>query len=193
MLKDPDMHHYHNLLKSYITGKSVDQYIKDFPSNQNLHTNEQLENFANKSIEELKTRQNIIKQLNQIRPINLITIDEFIKNNYKDKILFHTYHHPTTILYLHVVNQIVKIVGLNPAKINTKIDPLNIYGKMYIYDSTRKILNFNVDDYNKQVLKRFNNSLEDMVKMYYKAYKKKDNKKYIEYYKQNKITSQYEL
>lgn len=193
MLKDPDMHHYHNLLKSFIAGKSVKQYIEEFSSNQNLHTNEQLENFANKSIEELKTRQNVIKELNQIRPINLITIDKFIQDNYKDKVLFHTYHHPTTILYLHVVEQIVKIVGLNPSKINTKIDPLSVYGKMYIYESTRKILNFDVDKYNTEVLKRFNNSLEYMVERYYIAYKKKGNKKYIEHYKKNKLTSHYQL
>ena len=185
-LKDPDMHHYHNLLDCYLKGKSMNEYINNYINNEDLYSLQQLEKMVDNGINQIKIRQDEILKLKRYRNINLVFIDQFIKNNFQDKILFHTYHHPTNILYQHVIDQIVEFAHLKPDKINRIPDPLIVYGKMYIYKSMKKILKFDVDEYNKEVLKPYKNSLEYMVKRYYEAYRKKENKKYIEYYKSNK-------
>ena len=185
MLRDPNMHHYHNLLNCYLKGKSREEYLKEYVNNVDLYSLKELEKMADDGIKQIQLRQDEILKLKSYRNINVVLIDQFIKNNFQDKILFHTYHHPTNILYQHVIDQIIDFAHLKPDKINRTSDPLIVYGKMYIYDSMKKILKFDVDEYNKEVLKPYNNSLEYMVKRYYEAYKKKDNKKYIEYYRKN--------
>jgi hypothetical protein len=187
MFKDPDIHHYGYLLKSYIDGHEIEYYKEKYINNKDLYSLEELENIAKNGIMELTNRQNEIKKLNKIRRIYLIKIDQFIENNYKDNVLFHTYNHPTSILYLHIVDQINHILNIDMSYINKNIDPLAKIGKMYIYDSIRKILNFDVDKFNNEILKQFNGNLDDMIKTYYVAYRKTKNKKYIEYYKKYKM------
>lgn len=186
MLQDPEIHHYRNLMNCYLKKKSVGYYMEKYPNNTNLFSNQDLELMVKESISQICIRQNEILSLNRIRPINVILIDNFIKDNFRDKILFHTYHHPTTILYEYIIDQIVNFISVNKRKISWDQDPLKVYGKMYIYECMKKILNFNVDEYNEEVLERYNNDLYNMVRQYYSSYDKRDNKKYIEFYKEHK-------
>ncbi len=51
-----------------------------------------------------------------------ITISDFIENNYKEKLLFHTYNHPTNILLFELTKRILIRLGISTSDIGTGIN-----------------------------------------------------------------------
>ncbi len=110
-LTGPSDYHYANMIECYKQGKSVDYYLEHYVNNPELKSKEELEKIADECIRELDKRYSD-SQKYKILHANIITlpISNFIKENYKDNLLFHTINHPTKVLIQHVCHELLNIL-----------------------------------------------------------------------------------
>ena len=83
VLNKPCDYHYTSMIEYYKNNKSQKDYLSNIVNNKNYKDSTELENIANKSIEELKRRYIFNKdKYPKIRnDINIISIHEYINNN----------------------------------------------------------------------------------------------------------------
>ena len=131
------------MMDSFKKNQSVESYLTNFVNNKDLKTKDELENLANKSILELEKRynENCIKYSNN-KNIFVLTSSEYIKNNYKDKLLFYSMNHPTKYVIQNLCEQIIVILNINNT-IKYNIDILDNY-KSILYKCIEEILYWNI-------------------------------------------------
>ncbi len=91
-----------NIISMLNQGKSRSEIIKSI-SDPDFYTQEFLLNNLQNTLAELIQREHNLS----------IKISEFIKDNYQHYYLFHTHNHPSNILGIYVVNQILKLLGIS--------------------------------------------------------------------------------
>jgi len=167
ILKKPTYYHYNGMIECFKNNQSVEYYLNNFVNNVDLKTNDELENLANKSILELERRynENCVKYKNN-KNIFILTTSEFIKNNYKEKLLFYSMNHPTKYVIQNLCEQIIVILNINNT-IKYNIDILDNY-KSILYKCIEKVVNFKLDDYKPSVNETTNDY--DITQLYYKSY-----------------------
>lgn len=182
----PEVYHYKNLIDCFLDNKTPEYYINNFVNNSNLLTKDELYEMATNNINELKNREKYIESFNKYRKVNVIKISEYIKKYYNTINLFHTYNHPTPPLYLHVVEQIARILNIKKKRMNLTHDPLIRLGKSLIYDCVQNVVEFDINENNNDYVIKKYGTINNMVEQYYLAYKKPENQKYIDKYIENK-------
>ena len=90
-----------NIISMLERGKSTPEIIREL-SNPDFYTSEFLQSNLNKTLAELRKRE---LQLD-------VKISDFIKNNFQNYYLFYTQNHPTDLVGMWVVNQILKLLKL---------------------------------------------------------------------------------
>lgn len=173
LLEIPCAYHYNKLIECYKNNKPIDEFIDNYLNNKELKTKEELEEIANESINELEKR--FIEYDKKYTGINIhkISIVEYIKENYKKKLLFYSMNHPSKYVIQYICEKIINILNIENT-INYNIDILNS-PKCILYKCILNVVEFKINDelsflkdYKNK--KDYNNNYE-IVKLYYDSYK----------------------
>lgn len=124
--------------------KDVDYYKNVYIENNDLKSSNELSEIFDKTITELKNRyQNML----QYRKHNthFINVVPFIENNYKNKLLFYTFNHPTKYLLQFIALELIHILNI-PDTINYDSDPFT-NERGILYSCIQKMVNFNIRNY----------------------------------------------
>lgn len=171
LLMDPTYYHYKNLYDCYKNGDTVDYFLENYYNNKNLKTADELDAFAEKSFCELDRRYNSMleyKCLNQ--NMEFIDICPYIKEKYKDNILFYALNHPTKYLLQHISHEILVMLDLGSMNtMNYNVDPLD-FVKCVMYKCFDKILRFDTSIYYPELNGEIN--VKKIFESYYDSYKK---------------------
>ncbi len=167
ILHIPIDYHYNKMIECYNNEYSIEYYINNFVNNLDLKTCEELETIAENSLNNLNNRYitNKIKYNND--NIYIITIHDYIKQNYKEKLLFYSMNHPTKYVIQFVCEEIINILQIENT-INYNIDILS-NPKCILYKCISKIVNFNIDEHNALTQNITNNN--EITQLYYNTYK----------------------
>ena len=164
----PNPYHYFSIIKY----KTDIQYINNnIINNIDFKNIEYLKQIVNNDIQEMASRENIIKEKYTGNNIYYIFTSEFIKNNYKKELLFYTINHPTKSILQYMAKQISNTIKI---EINYNIDPLKNNIQQILYKSIEKIVDFNIDKYIS------NYDLNEYIMSYVKIYSEKKIKKCLE-------------
>ena len=168
VLHEPNDYHYGEMIKYYKEKKSIDTYLNNIVYNTNLKTKEELENIANKSIEYLFNKDNDIKNeyINNRENIIYVSVTQYIKDNYKNKLLFYSMNHPTNILLQYISEEIIKSLNIKNT-MNYNIDPLN-EPKCIIYNCIQNAVNFDISKANISLCDR--HDIKSVTQLYYETY-----------------------
>ena len=168
VLHQPVDYHYKSMVDCYKNNYTMDYYIENYVQNDKLKTSEELETIANNSLNELKIRYENNVNKYQNKNIIIISTYEFIKNNYKNKLLFYSMNHPTKYLIQYICLEIIRILHI-PNTIDYDKDVLN-NPKCIIYKAIQKNVNFDIKEYEPSLSKE--TDIKKIVKLYYDTYKK---------------------
>lgn len=160
-------YHHKYMIDYYKNKKSIENYIEEIVNNENLLSKDYLENKAIDSLNILEDKYNImIKEYNKFKNVYFINIVDFIKNNYKDKLLFYANNHPTKYLGQFIAKNIIKILKIN-FNINYNYDP-HYPQKHILYKCIQNVVNFNLN--NHKALICGNNDINIIIKDYFNNY-----------------------
>jgi hypothetical protein len=156
------------MIECYKNNFSIEHYIDNFINNVDLKTSEELETIAENSLNNLNIRY--INNKNEYNGDNIFIIStyEFIKQNYKDKLLFYSMNHPTKYVIQFLCEEIIKILQIKNT-INYNIDQLN-NPKCILYKCISKNVNFDINQHTP--LTKNNENIHKIVELYYDTYKK---------------------
>ena len=166
VLHKPIDYHYNKMIECYNNNKSIEYYITHFVNNLDLHSSEELETFANNSLNELHNRYMNNKEKYNDDNIYIISTCEYIKQNYKDKLLFYSMNHPTKYVISYICEKIIDILQIQNT-INYDIDMLN-NSKCILYKCISKIVNFDINNHNALILN--NTDIDKITQLYYDTY-----------------------
>lgn len=167
ILREPHDYHYNGMIDCYKNNQPVNYYIDNYVNNNELKTKEELLLMAENSLDELKTRYVSNLQKYDKPNIHVISIYEFIKQNYQKQLLFYSMNHPSLVLIHHICHTILNTLGLKNT-MNYNIDCLNKY-KAILYKSIQKCVDFNITNYPASIFDSSN--LCDITQKYYDTYK----------------------
>jgi hypothetical protein len=158
------------MIECYNNKLSIEHYTNNYVNNLNLKTKDELDNIAENSLNELKKRYEEHKNKFNDKNIFIITIHDYIKNNYKNKLLFYSMNHPTKYLLQYICEEIINILTL-PNTINYDVDILGGYShpRCILYKCIQKSVNFNVDDHTPLTKNKTN--INEITQLYYDTYK----------------------
>uniref|UniRef100_A0A6C0EH21 Polysaccharide biosynthesis enzyme WcbI domain-containing protein n=1 Tax=viral metagenome TaxID=1070528 RepID=A0A6C0EH21_9ZZZZ len=168
LLREPIDYHYNNMIECYNNNLPIEYYIENYANNYNLKSSEELEIIANESLNELNKRYQENKNKYNGENINIISTEDFIKNNYKNKLLFYSMNHPTKYVTQYICEEIINILNI-PNTINYEIDLLPD-PKCIIYKCIQKNVNFDINNHPPLTLNKTN--IHDISQLYYDTYKK---------------------
>ena len=142
LIYDKSDKYSHNYITDCIQKNlGVDYYKKTYVENKDLKTKEELEVILNTTIESLQSRYDDMLQYR--KPYTqFINIIPFIKENYKEKLLFYTFNHPSKHLLQFIALEIIKLLQL-PNTINTNLDPFS-NDRYILYSCIQKMVHFNI-------------------------------------------------
>jgi hypothetical protein len=164
----PSDYHYNGLLYCYLNKLSPQYYKKNYVDNKNLKTKEELEEIASNSIQQLINRNKNSENIYKGNNIFFIKTSNYIKNNYKNKLLFYSINHPSKYLFQYICEEIIKILKIKN-NINYSCDPLWYYQGL-IYKCIQKNVNFNINENIPLILGK--NDVTDIINIYYSHYDK---------------------
>jgi hypothetical protein len=139
-----DYHHAH-ILQYFSSSKSFDTFLSDVVHNENLYTNEYYDKLSNTQLEELEHRENKFKSVNEKDNLYFISVVDFIKQNYKEKLLFYSMNHPTKYMLHFLAETVLRFVNMESISIDYDIDPLDNIIPI-LYRSLQKFVNFDLQE-----------------------------------------------
>lgn len=170
VLHNPSDYHYNNMIDCY-RNNSIEYYIENFVNNKELKTSEEVNTKAENSLNELNNRFiNNKEKYNKEKynkEIYIITTGEFIKNNYKNKLLFYSMNHPTKYVIQFICEEITNLL-----QIPNTIDYENDYlagVKCILYKCIQKNVHFDINEH-KPLLDGVTD-ISEITQKYYNAYK----------------------
>lgn len=158
---------YKTMIECFKNGHSAEYYINNFVNNFDLKTSEELETIAEDNLEELNRRYKRSKALYEQNNVYPITIYDYIKQNYRDKLLFYTVDHPSKYVLQSISEKIIDILQI-PNTVNYNIDPFQRV-KCIIYNCISKNVSFDITSY-KPKIRDIENTTQ-IVQMYYETFK----------------------
>jgi hypothetical protein len=164
-LKKPHEYHYHSVIESYKKDEKIESVFENYIDNKNLKNKEELEDIADRSIEELASREGEMLKYKNIKDCSIITVSDFIKNNYKKKLLFYSMNHPSKHLFKHIIDQIESILNI---KADCGIDPLREDYRGILYRCIQNVVEFNIRQEQPKMLDI--NDSKTIIEQYYKTY-----------------------
>ena len=144
MINYPSDYHYSNMLNCFKNNINQTTYIENYVNNYNFKSKEELENVATTSLNELNIRY--IKNIEKYYGNNLIvlSIHDFVKLNYKKKLLFYSMNHPTKFIFQYLSQEIINYLNI-PNTINYDIDPL-AHTKCILYACIQSVVEFDISE-----------------------------------------------
>lgn len=167
ILSKPIDYHYNKMIECYVNGQSPEYYIDNFVNNFHLKSSEELELIAQDSLNELKNRHINNTEKYTGDNVYFISTYEYIKLNYKNKLLFYSMNHPTKYVIQHICEKIIDILQIQNT-INYNIDILN-NTKCILYKCISKNINFDINKHN--VLTSNYTDIHKITHLYYDTYK----------------------
>jgi len=167
VLHKPLDYHYNKMIECYNNNKSIEYYITNFVNNLDLKTSEELEIIAQNSLEQLQNRYKNMKEKYKHENIFIIGTREYIKNNYKNKLLFYSMNHPTKYVIQFICEKIINILQIENT-LDYNIDILN-NPKCILYKCIQKNVNFDINNHN--ALKFGITDVSKITQIYYDTYK----------------------
>jgi len=163
----PCHYHYNGVIDTYRNKLPVQHYIDNYVNNPLLKSRNELEELAQSSLAELKRRYEKSCELyGKNTNVSIISTYDYIRDNYKDKLLFYSMNHPTKHLIQYICKEISKILTIN-CNINYSIDNLDNY-RGILYKCLQTAVNFKIEDHTPLILSKTN--VSDIVQVYYDAY-----------------------
>jgi len=173
ILRKPIDYHYKSMIECYKNNLSIEHYIDNYVNNVELKTEDELNSIAENSLNELKKRYEINKNkynnenMGNMRDMYVISTYEFIRDNYKEKLLFYSMNHPTKYVIHHICQCIVNILQVDNT-INYDIDLL-AYPKPILYKSIQKCVHFDIHSFTPLTSDKTN--IYEITELYYNTYK----------------------
>lgn len=167
ILHQPIDYHYNKLIECYKNNKPIEYYINNFVNNVKYKTDIELDLIIEDNLNNILTRYNINLNKYNKDNVHIISSYEFIKNNYKDKLLFYSMNHPSKYLIQFICENIIQILNI-PNTINYNIDLFN-HTRCILYKCIQKKVNFNITEYTPLILN--NSDIRDIINLYYNTYK----------------------
>ena len=135
------------ILDCFISQTPYDIYKEQIFENSDLKSTKELEENVNKNFNELETRKSNLLSLNYFKDINVHYIDTitFIKEQYRNVMLFYCLNHPSKHIIQYICSHIKKLVSVK-SEIDFNIDVFN-RDICIMYKCIEKIVNFKVKDY----------------------------------------------
>jgi len=168
LLRKPIDYHYNKMIECYINNSSIEHYITYYVNNLDLKSSEELETIAQNSLEELYNRNKNNKEKYNDNNMYVIGTYEYIKNNYKDKLLFYSMNHPTKYVIQFICENIINILQIQNT-INYDIDLLD-NPRCILYKCISKNVNFDIN--NQNVLTSGITDINNITQLYYDTYNK---------------------
>lgn len=167
----PHDYHYNRIIDTFKSALPIEHYINQYVNNITLKSPEELEELAQHSLKELQTRYiKNVENYGKFTNVSIISTYDFIKNNYRDKLLFYSMNHPAPFVIQYICEEIIKIVSLN-CTINYTMDLLGAY-KGILYKCIQPVVRFNIDDCKPNI--NGTHTIVDIVNYYVHAYKSLD-------------------
>ena len=138
---DSDKYCHEYIIDCINNNKDVHYYKNVYIENKDLKTFDELSKIFDKTISELKNRYQNMLQYKKPNT-HFINIVPFIEKNYKDRLLFYTFNHPTKYLLQFVALEIINILSIKDT-IDYTIDPL-ANDRGILYSCIQKMVNFNI-------------------------------------------------
>lgn len=167
ILHKPIDYHYNKMIECYNNGTSVSHYIDEYVNNIDLKSSEELNQNAENSLNTLQERYNTNKNKYNSKNCYIISTYEFIKNNYKNKLLFYSMNHPTKYVIQFICEQIVSILQIKNT-INYIVDILD-NPKCILYKCIQKNVNFDINQC--KPLMNTETDINKITQIYYDTYK----------------------
>ena len=172
LLDNPIAYHYNSMINCYLNKNPPEFYIDNYVNNVDLKTAEELNKIAENSLSQLDSRY--IEYSNKYKDENIYTISssDYIRLNYKNKLLFYSMNHPSKYLIQYISEQIINILKIKNT-INYDVDIL-WNPKCILYKCISKCVNFKVDDH-LPLTKNLTDPLK-ITELYYSSYESIDYK-----------------
>lgn len=167
ILHKPIDYHYNQMIECYNNGHSTKYYINNIVNNLDLKTSEELEIIAENSLKELDNRYILNKENFNGDNIYIISTYEYIKQNYKEKLLFYSMNHPTKYVIQNICENIINILQIKNT-IKYDIEFLD-QTKCILYKCISKNVNFDINNHNALTL-NYNDNYK-ITQLYYDTYK----------------------
>jgi len=176
MAISPSDYHYGKLIEFFNHKKTEEEYLAEVIHGEDVYP-PTLEDLATHSLKELQDRY--LKMVGNYADNNIhfITTHDFIKDNYKKKLLFYSMNHPTKHVIQFICLEICKILKqflkLNTSHenmeshLNMEIDGLS-NTRCLLYDCIQQVVDFNVKDC--IPLTNHLSTTKDIVHLYFDTY-----------------------
>ena len=158
------------MVECFKNNRNPDEYINEYVYNRNLKSSEELEMMANKSLIELNERNNKTKEKYDTQSINniyVITTHDYVKSNYKEKLLFYSMNHPTKYVIEYICEEIIKYLDI-PNTINYNLDGVN-NAKCILYQCIQNNVNFDISKHTPNTCGL--TDLYSITNLYYSTYR----------------------
>lgn len=173
IISHPHDYHYHSLIeKCYIAGKPIPFFITESVENASFLSREELEERAEKSLQELEKRYHhslSIYATPTSGKVQVVTMVDYIRENYKKVLLFYSVNHPTKYLFQVLAERILNVsnIPFNSWSIAQHVDPLNGY-RGILYRCVRDIVDFDTTQYSPYCLEE--TDVDTIAHKYIQAY-----------------------
>jgi Polysaccharide biosynthesis enzyme WcbI len=105
VVSKPFPFHDLNILKLYAEGKSIDRTIEEIEG-EAFYSAEYLQNNLSKTLDNLEVRESNLD----------VILSKFIRENFREKLLFHTFNHPSSIVLEYLLNSILDLLNIHRDK-----------------------------------------------------------------------------
>lgn len=166
-LTKPGDYHYKFMQECYKNGNDISYYINNIVNNIHFKRPDELEHIANESLNELNRRYEENKQKYIGPNIHFIYTGDYIRDNYKHKLLFYSMNHPSKYILQFVCESILNLLDIPNTTINYNSDPL-ASTKCIMYKCIQPCVFFNINKYEPYMYKT--NNIRDICKLYYNVY-----------------------
>lgn len=172
IIREPSDYHYKTLVEYFQAGKTAREFIKEVCDNPDFEGATPPPRLAERSLEELERREKEMSGYSQIGPCHIVTASSFIRDHYRDDLLFFSMNHPTKLLFHHIANRIVGI--LSPGRrmpMNLEIDPLRGNERGILYRGIQKYVNFDTEHYLPRLTSKNLDDKAEIVEAYLESYR----------------------
>ena len=168
---DVTPYHHKHLYNCYKEGRSLEYYINKYINNPELKQGKALDELATASLTELENRYNLMllyKKMNPSKNINCICIHDFIKDNYKKKLLFYTINHPSKHLVNYICENIVHLLDIQN-RIHYEYD-LFSNTRCILYQSIQSVVDFDIKQHTPRIDDK--ETIDEIYNLYCQIYAK---------------------
>jgi len=165
-IETPCPYHYKTMIKYFLKNKSQKQFMDEIVNNENFMSTEEMDDFANSLLGRMEESES--KSKARFPSIQLIRCADYIKKEWKNKLLFHASNHGTKYMYQYVAENINFLLD-GRLNINYEIECHRRPIRNIIYSCFSKVLNFEIPSDSR--LPSGAVGVENVVSEYFRSYR----------------------